>query len=127
MKRADVRAAYDTFSTSTSEKVRQLSFAAFGVIWVFRPEAGPALPNALLWSGALAIGALALDFLQSLYGTVAWGVFHRTKEKAAVDHESDFKAPREINWPTNTCFVAKVLALAGCYVLLLRYLFQQMV
>jgi hypothetical protein len=103
-----------------------LSFAAFGAIWVFRPDQSLALPNALLWSGALAIGALALDFLQSLYGTIAWGAFHRRKEKSGVDHETEFKAPREINWPTNACFTAKVLSLAGCYVLLLRYVFQQM-
>ena len=122
MKRPDVRAAYQDYSARTSENVRRLSFAALGVIWVFKPPNGALLPPVLLMTGVCAVGALALDFLQSLYGTVAWGVFHRRKERAGVDNETEFKAPRQINWPTNSLFTAKVAALSAAYLLLLRYL-----
>lgn len=122
MKRADARAAYQDYSASTSEKVRQLAFAALGVVWVFRPNNGMQLPRTLLWAATFAVVALALDFLHSLYGTAAWGVLHRRKEREGVGDDVQFKAPRQINWPTNSLFGAKVLALAVCYVFLLRHL-----
>lgn len=122
MKRLDVRVAYSDFSASTSEKVRQLSFAALGIIWVFRPPSDFRLTTTLVLAGTFAVVALAFDFLQSLYGTVAWGILHRRKELAGVDDEHVFKAPRQINWPTNTLFVVKVVALVACYSLLLRHL-----
>jgi hypothetical protein len=123
MKRADARAAYGEFSKGTSEKVRQLAFAALGVVWLFRPDAGSVhLPRVLLFAATFAVGALALDLLQSIYGTVAWGVFHRRKEHEGLDDETDFKAPRQINWPTNWLFVGKIVALSASYSLLFRHL-----
>jgi hypothetical protein len=127
MKRADARAAYQDYSASTSEKVRQLAFAAIGVVWVFRPENTFQLPRTLLWAAIFAVSALALDFVHSLYGTVAWGVFHRRKEREGVSDETQFKAPRQINWPTNSLFGAKVVALAICYVFLLQHLITSLV
>ena len=123
MKRADARAAYDDYSRSTSDKVRQLAFAALGVVWVFRPDNSMQLPRTLLWAATFAVGTLALDVLQSLYGTVAWGVFHRRKEHEGLSHEEEFKAPRQINWPTNSLFAGKVVALAVSYGFLFRHLF----
>ncbi|MDQ6769622.1 MAG: hypothetical protein M3Z54_06510 [Gemmatimonadota bacterium] len=126
MKRADARAAYDDYSRSTSDKVRQLAFAAIGVVWVFRPDTSIQLPRTLLWAATFAVGALALDVLQSLYGTIAWGVFHRRKEHEGLSHDTEFKAPREINWPTNSLFVGKVVALGVCYVFLFHHLFAML-
>jgi hypothetical protein len=123
MKRADARAAYDDYSRSTSDKVRQLAFAAIGVVWVFRPDASLQLPRTLLWAATFAVIVLALDVLQSLYGTIAWGVLHRRKEHEGLGHDAEFKAPREINWPTNSLFAGKVVALAVCYGFLFRHLF----
>src|SRR5690349_12283782 len=111
MRRADARAAYQDYSASTSEKVRQLAFAAIGVVWVLKPEGSLAFPRALLWTAAFAVAALTFDVLQSLYGTVAWGVFHRRKERDGLGEDADFKAPRQINWPTNWLFGAKIAAL----------------
>jgi hypothetical protein len=111
-------AGYQDFSARTSENVRQLSFAALGVIWVFKPAAGFAFSKLLLWAGTLGTSALAADFLQSLYGTLAWGTFHRTKERAGLSQEQEFRAPRKINWPTNTFFGLKIVALGAAYALL---------
>lgn len=122
MKRADARTAYADYSASTSDKVRQLAFAAIGAVWVFRPSGSVQLPSNLIWAGVFAVTALALDFVQSVYGTVAWGWLHRRKEIDGLDESTDFKAPREINWPTNTLFGAKVVMLSVCYVILLRHL-----
>jgi hypothetical protein len=124
MQRPHALQAYQDYSARTSENVRQLSFAALAVVWVFRPEKGFAFPSGLLWAGTLAITALALDFLQSLYGTVAWGTLHRRKEREGVSSTAEFKAPRQINWPTNALFSAKSAALAASYALLLSYLYR---
>ena len=125
MKRSDARTAYSEFSSITSSNVRQLSFAALGVIWLFRPSPEFRLPRMLVIAGICAVAALAFDFLQSLYGTIAWGVFHRRQELAGVDDAQEFKAPPQINWPTNTLFGAKVAALVTCYGILVLYLSRQ--
>ena len=122
MKRSDVRAAYFEYSARTSENVRQLSFAALGAIWLFQPPSDLRLPKTLVLAGFFAVLALALDFLQSLYATAAWGIFHRRKEREGLDDEQQFKAPRQINWPTNTLFAMKTIALVLSYVFLVRHL-----
>jgi hypothetical protein len=122
MKRPNARAAYEDFSRSTSDKVRELAFAALGVVWIFRPDGSIQLPRPLLWAATFAVVSLALDLLQSLYGTVAWGVFHRRKEHEGLSDEVEFKAPHQINWPTNSLFAGKVVALAVSYGFLFRHL-----
>jgi hypothetical protein len=122
VKRRDAIEAYHGHSTRTSENVRSLGFAALAVVWLFRPDRGLVFPQTLLWAGVLAVAALASDFLQSVYGTLAWGRFHRSKELKGVSAEEDFHAPRAINWPTNTFFWTKVIAVTFSYVLLLKYL-----
>jgi hypothetical protein len=124
MIRKDVRDAYYEFSGKASDNVRQLGFAALAVIWIFKPAAttGISLPERLLWSGVFAVTALAADFLQYLYATVAWGIVNYTKEQSRVEEDKPFRAPRHINWPTNILFALKALAVAISYVLLLQYL-----
>ena len=122
MNRAAARAAYDNFSQSTSDKVRQLAFAAIGVVWVMRPNTSVQLPRTLLWAATFAVMALAFDVLQSLYGTIAWGWFHRKKEHERIGDDEQFKAPRQINWPTNGFFYLKVSALVICYGFLFTHL-----
>lgn len=124
MNRQDVRDAYYEVSGKASDNVRQLSFAALAVVWIFRPNTSDnvVLPLILLWAGSFAVGALFLDFLQYLYATVAWGWLHRLKETAGVSDVDDFKAPRVINWPTNTFFGFKAVSVALAYVLVLIHL-----
>ena len=59
--------------------------------------------------------------MQSLYATVAWGTLHRKKELGGTELDSDFKAPRRINWPTNLFFAVKVVALGAAYVFLFSF------
>ena len=127
MRRADALAAYQDFSDRTSAKVRQLAFAAIGIVWVFRPTTGAHFPTTLARIAILAVIALALAFAQSLYGTVAWGAFHRRQELASVGSNVDFKAPAILNWPTNTLFALKTIALIGTYVALMIYLTHSLV
>jgi hypothetical protein len=80
----------------------------------------------LITAGAFAVLALALDLSQYVYATVAWGRFSRAKENERVGSEEQFKAPRQINWPTNTFFGLKVLAVAFSYVFLFSQLVMQL-
>ncbi|MCZ6755846.1 MAG: hypothetical protein O7E49_11085 [Gemmatimonadetes bacterium] len=125
MNRRDVLVAYEDYSRLTSANVRQLSFAALAVVWLFRPEGMPGgvlLPRALLLAAILSICALTCDFLQYVYGTIAWGTLHRSKEKNKVSATEEFEAPHQINWPTNTFFAAKAVFVASAYVVLLKHL-----
>ena len=122
MNRKVALSAYQDFSAQASAKVRQLSFAALGVIWIFKPEANFEFSPLLLWAGLFAIGALAGDFLQSLYGTVAWGTLHRKKELQGIAIDEEFKAPKWINWPTNSFFAAKMAALVASYAFLFSFM-----
>lgn len=122
MKRKDALAAYQDFSARTSDRVRQLAFAGLGVVWIFKSASGFGFPRLLLWAGVLLVAALSFDFLQQLYGAIAWGTLNRMKERAKVGPDSDFLAPKQINWPTNVFFAAKVLTLCTAYALILSQL-----
>lgn len=122
MNRKDALEAYHSYSARTSENVRGLSYAALAVVWLFRPEVGLTFPRILVGAGLCAVIALAADFLQSLYGTVAWGRIHRRKELAGLPVDAAFRNPPAVNWPTNGFFLIKVLAVVGAYALVLSYL-----
>jgi hypothetical protein len=125
VKRRDALQAYHDYSARTSENVRRLSFAALAVVWLFKPEQGLMASRILVWAGVAAISALAADFLQSLYGTIAWGGIHRRKELAGLSPEDEFRNPRVINWPTNTLFALKVISVSASYVLVLLHLVRR--
>jgi hypothetical protein len=129
MTRKDCLAAYQDFSAQTSENVRNLSFAAIAVIWVFRVEpsdGGFALSSPLLAAGTASVLALMLDFLQYAYATIAWGRFHRIKELEGASIDSEFSAPARINWPTLFLFWAKVASVAVAYGILLGFLVRRL-
>lgn len=126
MKRADVLAEYRHHSERTSEKVRQLAFAALGVVWIFRPNDTLTLPAELFRAGTAAVIALALDFTHSLFGTGVWGWVHRTKELTGVSASDEFRMKAWINWPANSLFVLKVVALFVSYLYLLGYMVERL-
>ncbi len=128
MKRRDALDHYEYFSGTASSVSRQLAFAAIAIVWIFRTETenGPSLANDLLLPAALACLALSCDLLQYISGAIAWGQFHRSKEKArhGLDHDIG-QAPRGINWATNFFFIVKLSAVVLGYVVLLGYLFRR--
>jgi hypothetical protein len=128
MKLKDSREAYNTYTGTTSEVCRQLSFAAIAVVWVFKidqPGKPTAVPPALFWPALLAVFSLAFDLLQYLYASVAWGLFNRAKEKElSLSEDAEFDCPKQINWPTIGFFYLKLGCVIACYVLMLIYLFR---
>jgi len=114
----EVRAKNWERTGRASDVARQLSFAGIAAVWVMRDGAGR-LVDGLMVPLVMFILALALDFVQYFWASVAWPYWARAKEKAG--HRTGLVAPRWFNWPTNVCFYGKMgVLLAGC-IALLRY------
>jgi len=126
MKLKDARDAYDFYTGKTSDIIRYLGLAGIGIIWIFRVEGTDkiSLPQNLLFPIVLLIIGLGFDLLQYLTASVVWGAYHRHKEKSDTKEDEEFKAPRQINWLTDTFFVLKIIPIVWAYVLILRYLFR---
>lgn len=129
MKLAELRADKDYFTGKLSDICRQLSFAGIAIIWIFRvggnDSGGIPFAASLLTPLALLTVSLALDILHYLYASIAWSIYHRHKERTGTREDVEFKAPPQINWPTNTIFYAKVLATVWGYACLLIYLYER--
>lgn len=124
MKLKDARDNYYFFSGKTSDLTRQLGLGGIAIIWIFKYDiqGTPKVPEALLLPLALIAIGLVLDFLQYAVSTAIWGIFQRRKELLPVNESDEFLAPKQFNWPGITFFVLKVVAIAGAYTMLLRYL-----
>ena len=117
MKLTDAREAYYTFSGKLSDVVRQLDLAGVALIWLFALKADNGditIPCALRWPLGLFVVSLASDIMQYLCATIAWGCFHRHKEKQGVADNVDIYAPKQLNWlPLFFFWLKTLLNLAG--------------
>jgi hypothetical protein len=123
------KAEYVYFSGEASKLARQLALAALGVVWIFKAENQGAysVPHDLIPVAALAVSALAIDFLQYIYGAMFWGYFHRMKERdLGAGSEADFIVPPIVNWPTIGFFWAKIAVTAIAYFFLIGFLAQKL-
>jgi len=120
MKLKDCRESYYYNSAKASDISRNLGLAGLALIWAFRVtgDAKPTIPGDLRWAAVLLVVGLGLDFLQYILGTIVWGGYQRIKELKDTSEEDDFLAPRMMNWPANTCFALKQVAIFLAYVLL---------
>lgn len=121
----DLRENYYYFSQKTSDIVRQLGFAGIALIWVFKTDVGggrQVIPPELLPATRFIVIGLALDLLQYVAGTLIWGIYNGLKERAGTEEETEFLAPRPINWPTIVFFWAKTIVMIYAYALLIRFL-----
>jgi hypothetical protein len=120
----EIRNDYYGYTRQTSEIARYLALAGIGVIWIFRVQAGDkiALPRELVLPTALLIIGLALDLLQYVVASLIWGIYGRLKEKAGIKNDEEFKAPRQLNWPTIFFFWAKLVPVTLAYYFILAFL-----
>jgi hypothetical protein len=129
MKLKDTLDAYYEYSRKTSDVIRQLGLAGIALIWIFKVEAGgnQVIPDALIPAAVFIVIGLASDLLHCIYGTAAWGIYHRCKENKNTRKNAEFEAPRWINWPTNTFFVLKVISIFLAYCFILYFLFDKFI
>jgi hypothetical protein len=123
----DYRDAHYINTSKVSDNVRALALSAIGIVWIFKKQIGDGyqIPLDLYWPLLLVFIAMALDFFQYLYSSIAWFVFFRCKEKQKVNEDKEFDAPPKINWPSYTLFYGKVIAIGSTYVLLVVFLIHQ--
>lgn len=122
MKLRDCREARDTYSSTASAITRNLGYAGIAVMWMFRTTGNESVVSALLMgSGCFLVLGLAFDLLHYLYGAIAWGCYHRRKERHGTEEEDEFLAPRSINWPTNAFFVMKSICVSVGWALLVYF------
>ncbi len=120
MRLSDARNAYYEASGKLSDIGRQLALAGFAIIWVFKSDTNGVVqvPPELGAPAFFLALTLALDLLQYVSRTLAWGWFHRITEKREAHPEKDptVSAPAWLNRPAMSFFVAKLLSLAVAYV-----------
>ena len=129
MKLAEYRSTYYEYTGKLSDIVRQLNFAGIAVVWIFKvgqETGGIPFAQCLLWPMGLFVLSLGFDLLHYIYASIAWGLFHRCKEKNGVNESEEIQARREINWPTNIFFWAKVAASLAGYSILIIYIAAQL-
>lgn len=122
MKRADALENYEYFTTSLSSLNRQLAFAGIAVIWVaILSQSSSDLTNQLTAFSPIFwfVSSMVLDLFHYIYASLAWGLFHRLKDKPDIPEDEDFTAPDWINWPSLLLFWAKVIAVCIGYIKLL--------
>jgi hypothetical protein len=125
MKLEDCRKAYYDYSGKTSDILRYIGYAGLAIVWVFRTttENRTTIPHDLVWGGIFILCGLVFDILQYLIASVIWGYYHRYKENR-ISEDIEFKAPRYINWPANTFFALKAIAIIAAYWVLIKFLFH---
>lgn len=124
MKLKEARAAYYEHSGTASVVSRQAAFAGIAMIWIFKNESSGivSLPDTLLYPVLFLLLSLSLDFLQYVYSSAAWGIFHRIMEKKhGVEYAGEVFSPKQINWPSNIFFWGKLVFLLLGYVLLINH------
>jgi hypothetical protein len=97
------------------------------VIWVFKTDVAgrPTIPNDLLPGALLVIAGLTLDLFHYVAGSLVWGIYNRVTEQR-IKEDTEFAAPRQINWPTLFFFWSKTVVMVIAYLLILRFLYRRL-
>jgi hypothetical protein len=131
MKLQDYRETSYKFSGTASTIARQLSFAAIGVIWLFKSDSStgnPTLPAELFLPAALVCAALFFDLLQYVLGYLIWHLYFRAQEKAGAKENVDL--PRHspaLQWPISVPFWIKIFLVFLTYLSLGQFLYPKII
>ena len=125
MKLSNYLQDYYSITGKTSDVARQLAFAGIALIWIFKSGDSRTfqIPKDFIYPLGIFCFALACDLLQYIIGSIIWGSFHRYHERKLTDpkEDPDLLAPAWLNWPINTFFMLKLIAVISAYFLLLHY------
>jgi len=120
----DYREAHYDHTSKVSDNVRALSISAIGIIWIFKVQVGDGyqIPEELYFPVLLVFVAMALDFAQYIYSSIAWHYFFRSKEKDNVSEDEEIFAPPVINLLSYVFFYVKVLMICFAYYFIINFL-----
>ena len=124
-----IRDAYYDGTAQVSNNVRTFAIAGIGIIWLFKVTTKVQgvpyqLDNQLLWAAAFIMACLAVDLIQYLYKSIAWGQVMTGvyKSKASPDNSDEFKVWDHINKPASVAFFTKTVLLLIGYGIILDFL-----
>lgn len=127
MKLNDSRENYYFYSGKTSDIVRYMALAGFGVIWALKSEFALEgvskiyLPYALIFLGI----TILLDLMQYVIGTALWGIYNRKQEiKLELNEQKNISPGKYFNWPTLIPFWLKVITIFIAYTFILLWVIQ---
>lgn len=72
----EIREDYVRYSSNVSNLCRNLSLAGIGVIWIFKHEKSPLIPESLYLPLLLFIIALVVDLMQYVIQTLIWYCYY---------------------------------------------------
>jgi hypothetical protein len=112
-----------------SENTRTLALSAIAIVWLYKvtkPEGGFTLPEELITPLLFVVFALAADFAQYLYGTIAWHIIFRLEEvklhKGLISEDSDLDGVEPwILYVPYILFYGKTVLVGFAYYYLLTY------
>lgn len=121
------REAHYTNTGKVSDNVRTLAISAIGIIWIFKSQdihGAYQIPKELYYPILLVFCAMVLDFIQYIYGSIAWGIFFRKKESDGIKECEELYAPPSINWPSYILFYSKVVIISFAYFFIIEFLMK---
>lgn len=121
----------DDLSKQASENARKLALAGLALVLLlggvasdgYSPDDPADLPNWLIAAGVALIGALLVDQLQYVVGTLLFGTWARRQERLKRKNETLADGfPESFSRALRVLFWLKIAAVAFAYVVLLIYL-----
>ena len=130
MKLSQYKEDFYHFTGKLSDINRQIAFAGIALIWIFKKANGNEIKicHELVLPSVLLALALSFDIFQYIYQSITWALFYRYHEKRLKKKEIDKEilAPSILNYPSWIFFVLKVLFVIIAYVIIIRYLINNL-
>lgn len=124
----EIRDDYVRYSTNVSNLCRNLSFAGFGIIWIFKYEGSTTIPQCLNLPLLLFIIALAFDLLQYVIQTIIWYRYYLKNKPKPTEHTTEedkhVNEPEGRNAVTWTFWGLKLFTVILAYCILGVYVFS---
>lgn len=116
-------------TAKVSENTRTLALSAIAIVWVYKTtnQSGSfSLPEELITPLLLVFGALAADFVQYLYRSIAWHILFRLEEiklsKGLINEDTELEGVEPwIHYVPYILFYGKTLLVGFAYYYLLAY------
>lgn len=137
MKLSEYKKKSETYTSKSSDIVRQLIIGGIAIIWLFKySDNGKESIDKFLVFPLLTLSlGLISDLLQYVIGGKIWNTFFLQEEKKAVQNnkqnpqlpiDPEIKAPRRLNRPIYFFYWAKISFMILSYIFIIIYLLKKL-
>jgi hypothetical protein len=129
------RQFHNEATAKVSENTRTLALSAIGLIWLFKHDVaggGYQMPFNLFGPLRLIVIAMAFDFIQYVYRSIAWHIVFRNAERKLdkgeiKEEDNNLYVPGWVNFMAYGLFYGKVVVLIIAYVELFCFLYSSII